>query len=64
MTGLLLQDFKNLSNNKLVHVLLNERQKMFGEPESQLNITKDGRLFLNSLACLIIKITKTRRKEC
>jgi hypothetical protein len=54
MTDLLLQDFRNLSGKKLVQVLLDERKKMFGAYESQLNITRDARLFLSSLANLII----------
>jgi hypothetical protein len=64
MTDLFLQDFKELSSKKLVHVLLNERKKMFGEQELQLNMPGDARVFLSSLAGLIIKITKKWRKEC
>ena len=53
MTDLVLQDFKNFSSKKLVQVLLDERKKMFGDQESQLNITGDARLFFSSLAAVI-----------
>jgi hypothetical protein len=64
MTDLLFQDIKNLSNKKLVPVLLNERRKMFNEQEPDLKKTKDTRLFLGSLAGLIIRHINSRRETC
>jgi hypothetical protein len=58
MTDLLLQDFKDFSSKKLVDVLLYEHKKMFGEQISHLKKTGGHRLFLSSLAGLIIKIIK------
>jgi hypothetical protein len=64
MTDLFLQDFKDLSSKQLIQILSNEQKKMFGEQESRLNKTGDARLFLNSLAGLIIKAIKARREKC
>jgi hypothetical protein len=58
MTGLLLQGFKDDSSEKLVHVLLYEQKKMFGERNSGLKKAGDNRLFLSLLAGLILKIIK------
>ena len=60
MADLFLQDFKDLSSKKLVQVLLNEQEKMFGEQESHLNKTGDTRLFLSSLGGFIIKVIKSK----
>jgi hypothetical protein len=63
MTDLFLQDLKELSSKKLDNVLLNERKRMLGEQESHLNKTGDTRLFLNSLAGLIITFIKDKGGE-
>jgi len=63
MTDLFLQDYRDLSSEKLVQVLLNEQKKMFGEQKSHLNKTGDTRLFLTSLAGLIIKVIKSKGGE-
>jgi hypothetical protein len=64
MTDLFLQDFSGLSSKKLVQILSSEQRKMFGEQKPHLNKTGDARLFLNSLAGLIIKAIKARREKC
>jgi hypothetical protein len=64
MTDLFLQDFKDLSSKELVQILLNEQAKMFGEEEPNLKRKEDTRLFLGSLAGLIIKLIKARRETC
>jgi hypothetical protein len=63
MTDLSVQEFKDLSSVKLEQVLLNEQEKMFGEQESHSNRRGDSRLFLSSLAGLIIKVTKHKGGE-
>jgi hypothetical protein len=60
MTDLSVQEFKDLSSGKLEQILLNEQTKMFGEQESHLNRKGDSRLFLSSLAGLIIRIIKDK----
>jgi hypothetical protein len=63
MTDLLLHDFKNVSSNTLERVLHDEQKNMFGEQDSHLNKTGDTRLFLSSLAGLIIKFIKDKGEE-
>jgi hypothetical protein len=60
MTDLSVQEFKDLSSTKLEQIFLNEQTKMFGEQESHLNREGNSRLFLSSLARLIIKIIKSK----
>jgi hypothetical protein len=63
MTDLSVQDFNDLSSEKLVPVLLNERMKMLGEEQPQLSMTGDARLFLSSLAGLITTVPKTGERN-
>jgi hypothetical protein len=63
MTDLLLQDFKDLSSKKLVQVLLDEQKRMFGEQTFHSNRLGDSRLFLSSLASLIIKVIRSKEGE-
>jgi hypothetical protein len=63
MTDLYLEDFRDLSGKKLGHVLLCEQQKMFGEQKSSWSKTGDDRLFLTSLAVLIINLIRPRGKN-
>jgi hypothetical protein len=58
MTDLFLQDFKDVSIEILVHVLLYEQKKMLGEQNSHLKKTRDNQLFLSSLAGMILKLIK------
>jgi hypothetical protein len=60
MTDLSVQDFKHLSSGELDQILLNEQTKMFGEQQSHFDKKGDARLFLSSLACLIIKVIKSK----
>jgi hypothetical protein len=60
MTDLSIQEFKDLSSTKLVQVRLNEQTKRFGGQESHLDGKGDTRLFLSSLAGLIIKVITSK----
>ena len=63
MTDLSIQDFNDLSSEKRAQFLLNEHSKMFGEQELHLNKKADPRLFLSSLARLIIKVIRDKEKR-
>jgi hypothetical protein len=63
MTDLSIQDFKDLSSKELVQSLSNEQAKMFGEQEPHLKKTEDTRLFLSSLAGLIIKVLRVEERN-
>jgi hypothetical protein len=63
MIDLSIQDFKDLSSQELVQILLNEQAKIFGQQESPLNQKGDTRPFLGSLAGLIIKVIEDKGGE-
>ena len=64
MTDLLLQDLKNLTTERLVLILSNEKRQMLGEQEVPVKKRFVDRLPFSFFAGSVTNIMKARVKKC